>query len=305
LGGGDVLVNVFQEVAGDLLVLLDEFRTAVNVKVGGISSIEDNNVKDLVEAFFGHLFLMDTTDTVGAINENGLLFILVVKTHFGKEIKGLGNSTSEIFIILLKKFFRLVVELGKVLSMLLVENQNHIMELRSGDFTEIDVLGSSEGDSFHQGSNQKRATGSGITTDEDVAFLVPVNGLAVVELVDEEIFEHLASFTEVFNVGEIFNIFLEFSLHHKSILADELDTVILVGVVGGSDLDTNNVTLVELGHVRSKDTRSEGDVFQVLSSSTETSSTVADSSTVELVDVDVEVFGEESLVSAEVFRSKS
>jgi len=127
------------------------------------------------------------------------------------------------------------------------------MELRSGDFTKVNVLGASEGDSFpkeahsdifltknslHQGSNQERAAGSGITTDEDVAFLVPVDGLAVVELVDKEIFEHLAGFTEVFNVGKVFNIFLEFGLHHKSVLADELDTVILVGVVGGSDLDT-------------------------------------------------------------------
>ena len=68
--------------------------------------------------------------------------------------------------------------------------------------------------------------------------MVPVDGLAVVELVDEEIFEHLAGFTEVFNVGEVFNIFLEFGLHHEGILSDELDTVIVVGVVGGSDLDT-------------------------------------------------------------------
>jgi len=45
-------------------------------------------------------------------------------------------------------------------------------------------------------------------------------------------------------------------------------------------------------------------VFQVLSSSTETSSTVADSG-VELVDIGVQVFGEEALVSAEEFRSKS
>jgi len=291
-------------VAGDLLFLLDEFRTAVNVKVGGISRVEDNNVKDLVEVFLGHLFLMDTADTVGAINENLLLFILVVKAHFSKEVEGLDNSTSEIFIVLMKKVFGLVVELGKVLSVLLVENQNHVMELRSGDFTKVNVLGASEGDSFHQGSNQERAAGSGITTDEDVAFLVPVDGLAVVELVDKEIFEHLAGFTEVFNVGKVFNIFLEFGLHHKSVLADELDTVILVGVVGGSDLDTNNVALVELGEVRSKDTGSEGDVFQVLSSSTETSSTVADSG-VELVDVGVQVFGEEALVSAEEFRSKS
>ena len=92
---------------------------------------------------------------------------------------------------------------------------------------------------LHQGANKERATGSGITTDEDVTFsVVPVDGLAVVELVDKEVFEHLASFSEIFNVGKVFNIFLEFSLHHQSILANELDTIILVRVVRSGDLDT-------------------------------------------------------------------
>lgn len=45
-------------------------------------------------------------------------------------------------------------------------------------------------------------------------------------------------------------------------------------------------------------------MFKVLSSDTETSGTVADSG-VELVDVFVEVFGEEGLVSGEVFRRES
>jgi len=291
-------------VAGDLLFLLDEFGTAVNVKVGSISGVKNNDIKDLVEVFLGHLFLVNTTDTVGTINKDSLSLILVNEAHFSEKIKGLLQSTSEIFIVLVKKFFSLVVELGKVLSVLLVENQNHIMELGSGDFTKVDVLGTSEGDGFHQGANKERATGSGITTDEDVTFsVVPVDGLTVVELVDKEIFEHLASFSEIFNVGKVFNIFLEFSLHHQSILANELDTIILVRVVRSGDLDTNNVTLVEFGEVRSKDTGSEGDVFQVLSSSTETSGTIANSG-IKLVDISVQVFGKEGLVSAEVFRAE-
>lgn len=60
----------------------------------------------------------------GINNESKIGIFTVVKAHFSKEVEGLDNSTSEIFIVLMKKVFGLVVELGKVLSVLLVENQN-------------------------------------------------------------------------------------------------------------------------------------------------------------------------------------
>lgn len=54
--------------------------------------------------------------------------------------------------------------------------------------------------------------------------------------------------------------------------------------MGGSDLDTNDESLVQLCHVRGEDTSSPGNVSEELSFISETSSTVTDSSS-GLVDV--------------------
>lgn len=91
---------------------------------------------------------------------------------------------------------------------------------------------------LHQRSDKDGAAGSGIASDKNEAFGVPINWLAAIDLVDEVVFEGFAGFLEVLDVSELFNILLEFSLHHQAIETDELNTIVLKRVMGGSDLDT-------------------------------------------------------------------
>ena len=91
---------------------------------------------------------------------------------------------------------------------------------------------------LHQRSDKDWAAGSGIASDKNIAFNVPIDWLAAIDLVDEMVFEGSAGFLEIFDVGKLFNIGLEFSLHHQAVKTDELDTIVHSRVMGGSDLDT-------------------------------------------------------------------
>jgi len=65
-----------------------------------------------------------------------LLFLekfTVSETHFSKEIEGLGNSITEEVVVLLKEDIRIVVELGKVLSVLRVEKEDYMIR-KIGNF---------------------------------------------------------------------------------------------------------------------------------------------------------------------------
>lgn len=75
----NVLFEVFKETSGSFLFLLDEFGTAVFVEELGVSGVDVGDVEDLVEVELTELFLVDTTDTVGAVTNDSLLFILYRK----------------------------------------------------------------------------------------------------------------------------------------------------------------------------------------------------------------------------------
>lgn len=64
-----------EEEAGELLFLLDKFRTTVNIKLGKIAGVDVGDVENLVEVLLGKFFLVDASDTVGAINDNLLLVV--------------------------------------------------------------------------------------------------------------------------------------------------------------------------------------------------------------------------------------
>jgi hypothetical protein len=84
---------------------------------------------------------------------------------------------------------------------------------------------------LHQRVDKDGAAGSGITSDKDKAFSVPINWLATIDVVDKVIFESFAGLVEILNVGELFNVLFELSLHHQAVETDELDTIVTGGVV--------------------------------------------------------------------------
>lgn len=58
-----------------MLFLLDEFGSTFVVEEVGVNSVNVGDIEDLVEAQLGEFFLTDTTDTVGAV-DNNLLFVV-------------------------------------------------------------------------------------------------------------------------------------------------------------------------------------------------------------------------------------